>query len=355
MEQRDDLSAMSMGGPLRPEARGGDAQPPAPPLVAVLTPVYNGERYLAECIDSVLRQTYQNWQQVIVDNQSRDGTVAIAEAYARKDPRITVVRGDTFVGAAENHNRALSHLSPQAVYCKFLHADDWLFPTCLEEMVRLAETYPSIGVVGAYRLDGERVNLDGLPYPSSLVPGRELCRATLLGQVYVFGSPSSVMFRAALLRTHGFDAERFPRHSDSAACLEVLRESDFGFVHQVLTYTRRPAEAQTSLSVRLNSYLAEQLVALARYGPVFLTPAEHSQRYRSRLRRYRCFLARKLLGGADAGFWEYHRRTGATLGIPLNARRLATALLSLGADLAVRPARPLLRVLTALRKSPASV
>jgi glycosyltransferase involved in cell wall biosynthesis len=345
---------MSVGPTLRPGARGGDAQPPHP-LVGVLTPVYNGERYLAECIESVLRQTYQNWQHVIVDNQSRDGTVEIAEAYAQKDPRIKVVRGDTFVGPAENHNRALSHLSPHAAYCKFLHADDWLFPTCVEEMVGLAERYPSIGVVGAYRLDGDRVNLDGLPYPSNLVPGRELCRATLLGHVYVFGSPSSVMFRAALLRSHGFDAERFPRHSDGAACLEVLRESDFGFVHQVLTYTRRPAEAQTSLSVRLNSYLAEQLVALARYGPVFLTPAEYSQRYRSRLRRYRLFLASKLLRGADAGFWEYHRRTGATLGLPLNAGRLATALLSLGADLAVRPVRRLLRALTARRNSAASV
>jgi glycosyltransferase involved in cell wall biosynthesis len=338
VEQRDDIDIVSADQP----------------LVSVLTPVYNGERYLVECIESILRQTYRNWQHVIVDNRSRDRTATIADDYARKDPRIRVVRCDTFVGAAENHNRALRHLSQHAVYCKFLHADDWLFPTCLEQMVGLAESQPTVGVVGAYRLDGERVNLDGLPYPSTLIPGRYLCRATLLGQLYVFGSPSSVMFRAALIGKHGFDAERFRRHSDSAACLEVLRESDFGFVHQVLTYTRRPAEAQTSLSVRLNSYLAEEVVALARYGPIFLTPEEHSLRYRSRLRRYRRFLASKLLRRQDSTFWEYHRHIGVTLGLPLNTGRLALAVLSLAADFAARPARRLRRALTGLRRSTAS-
>jgi glycosyltransferase involved in cell wall biosynthesis len=354
VEQRDSVGVVNTGETLGPESSGGGGANVRPPLVGVLTPVYNGERYLAECIESVLRQTYRNWEHVIVDNRSRDRTLTIADDYARKDPRIRVVRGETFVGAAENHNRALSHLPQRAVYCKFLHADDWLFPTCLEEMVSLAETQPSVGVVGAYRLDGERVNLDGLPYPSSLVPGRTLCRATLMGHLYVFGSPSSVMFRAALIRKHGFDAERFPRHSDSAACLEVLRESDFGFVHQVLTYTRRPAEAQTSLSVRLNSYLAEQVVALARYGPIFLTPEEHSLRYKSRLRRYRRFLASNLLRRQEATFWQYHRHTGETLGLPLNAGRLAFAVLSLAVDVAARPARRVRRALTALRKSTAS-
>lgn len=317
-------------------------------LVGVLTPVYNGERYLGECIESVLQQTYLDWEHVIVDNQSTDGTVAIAEAYARKDSRIKVVRNDTFVGVAENHNRALSYLSPRAVYCKFVHADDWLFPTCLAEMVRVAELQPSVGIVGAYRLDGRRVNLDGLPFPSSVVPGREVCRATLLQHLYVFGSPSSVMYRADLIRKHGFDADAFPRHSDTGACFEILRESDFGFVHQVLSYTRRPAEAQTSLSVRFNSYLAEQVAFVSRYGPAFLSPDEHARQYRKRVRQYDQFLARNLLRRRGAAFWDYHRRLSTTAGIPLSTRRLARGLLGVTAGLALRPARPVLRTLTGL-------
>jgi hypothetical protein len=207
--------------------------------------------------------------------------------------------------------------------------------------------------VGAYRLDGESVNLDGLPFPSTVVRGRDVCRSTLLGRLYVFGSPSSVMFRAALIRQHGFDADAFPRHSDSAACLALLHESDFGFVHQVLTFTRRPLEAQTSLSVRLNSYLAEHVVALKRYGPAFLTPDEYARRYRAQLHRYHRFLANNLLR-RDPVFWDYHRHTAATLGLPLSASRLGLALLSLAINVAIRPARPLLRVLTVFRNSTAS-
>jgi hypothetical protein len=157
------------------------------------------------------------------------------------------------------------------------------------------------------------------------------------------------MFRSALIRKHPFDAETFPRHSDSGACLEILGESDFGFIHQVLTYTRRPVEAQTSLSVRLNSYLAEQLVALARYGPTFLTEDEYSARYRLLLQRYHRFLAAKLLHRSDSTFWQYHRDRAATAGVPLTPARLGLALLSLVGSIAIRPVRPLGRVLRAVR------
>ena len=60
------------------------------PLVSVLTPVYNGEKFLAECIESVLAQDYQHWEYHIVNNCSTDGTLRIAQSYADKDPRIRV-------------------------------------------------------------------------------------------------------------------------------------------------------------------------------------------------------------------------------------------------------------------------
>src|SRR4030095_4995561 len=62
----------------------------ASPLVSVVTPVYNGERYLAECIESVLAQTYQNWEYIIVNNCSTDRTREIGESYGRKDERIRI-------------------------------------------------------------------------------------------------------------------------------------------------------------------------------------------------------------------------------------------------------------------------
>ena len=71
-------------------------------LVTVLTPVYNGEQFLAKCIDSVLNQTYQNFEYIIVNNCSTDRSIEIANAYAKKDKRIRVHTNDRFVDVIEN-------------------------------------------------------------------------------------------------------------------------------------------------------------------------------------------------------------------------------------------------------------
>ena len=66
------------------------------PLVSVVTPVYNGAAHLAECIESVQRQTYQNWDYTIVDNCSTDESAIIARRYAAKDQRIRIVENEVF-------------------------------------------------------------------------------------------------------------------------------------------------------------------------------------------------------------------------------------------------------------------
>ena len=64
------------------------------PLVSVVTPVYNGAEFLVEFIESVLRQTYEDWEYVIVDNRSTDRTLEIAQSFEARDPRIRVVAAD---------------------------------------------------------------------------------------------------------------------------------------------------------------------------------------------------------------------------------------------------------------------
>jgi glycosyltransferase involved in cell wall biosynthesis len=87
------------------------------PLVSVVTPVYNGEAYLAECIESVLGQTYKNFEYIIVNNCSKDRSLDIALAYAKRDSRVRVHNNEKFVGVIENHNIAFSLISPAAKYC----------------------------------------------------------------------------------------------------------------------------------------------------------------------------------------------------------------------------------------------
>src|SRR5579872_2852933 len=105
------------------------------PLVSIVTPMYNEEERVAECIASVLAQTYQNWEYVIVDNCSKDGSAAIARRYATKDARIRVYENQQFLRAVPNFNGALRLISAASTYCKIVFADDWIFPECLERMV----------------------------------------------------------------------------------------------------------------------------------------------------------------------------------------------------------------------------
>jgi len=124
------------------------------PLVSVVTPVYNGAPYLAECIESVLGQTYSNFEHIIMDNCSTDGTSNIANEYAKKDSRIRVYRNDVLLDIIPNHNRAFRSISAESKYCKVVCGDDWIFPECIARMTCLAEANPSIGVMSAYQLSG---------------------------------------------------------------------------------------------------------------------------------------------------------------------------------------------------------
>ena len=299
------------------------------PLVSVVTPVYNGEKYLSECIESVLAQTHQNWEYLIVNNCSTDRTREIAEGYAQQDLRIRIHHNEELVSAIENHHLAFGLLSPESKYCKVLHADDWLFSECLVQMVGVAEAYPSVGIVGAYRLDGVRVNLDGLPYPSTFVSGREVCRARFLGGPYVFGSPSSLLIRAEIIRARKtfYDEAHFARHADAAACYEILQEWDFGFVHQVLTYTRRHNEAATAHARKMNSYIAGSLLILKKYGPIYLSHIEYSHCLKRRLQSYYRFLAKSTFQWHDQQFWRFHRTVLQSVGCSLTSVEFLKALL----------------------------
>jgi len=261
------------------------------PLVSFLTPAYNGEKYIRQCIESVLNQSYGNWEYVIINNCSKDSTLEIAREYAAGDERIRVHDNEEFVGVIENHNIAVGQMSGESKYCKIVQADDFIYPTCTEEMVRVAEKYPSVGLVGSYRLCGDHVDQDGLPFPSEFVTGRDMCRLHFLDAIHTFGSPTATLIRAELIRKRRPFYREENIHADTEVCLEVLLESDFGFVHQVLSYTRLHEETVTSRTVqRLSTGYLGYFELLQKYGPDYLSEEE----FRSEAGRARSALYRAL-------------------------------------------------------------
>lgn len=294
------------------------------PLVTVVTPVYNGGDFLAECIESVLKQTYQNYEYIIVNNCSTDRTLEVAQQHAQQDSRIRIHNNERFVPVIDNHNIAFSLISPMAKYCKVVSADDFLFPECISRLVECAEANPGAALIGSYQLSGDHIRWQGFNYPKALISGVDLCRQIFLGEDknFGFGTPTSMLYRADLVRASNAFYPNSSPHADTSACFSSLRTADFGFVYQVLSYERTHQSTQSFWSAQINRYASAILNDLIEYGPWYLSSKEQRQQIKRALNDYHRFLAVNwLIGSRNKDFWNYHETRLRELGYPL--RRFA--------------------------------
>lgn len=140
--------------PETPETETPATETPTP-AVSIGLPVYNGERYLAEAIDAILAQTYRDFELIISDNASTDGTQAICERYAAADPRVRYDRLETNLGAAPNYNRLLD--LARGRYFKWGAHDDNIRPTFLAQCVAVLDARPDVvcAYPATFVIDGE--------------------------------------------------------------------------------------------------------------------------------------------------------------------------------------------------------
>lgn len=123
------------------------------PLISVITPAYNAERFIGETIESVMNQTYSNWEMIIVDDQSTDSTVAIINAYQQKDDRIKVYVLSENSGSAIARNEAMKMAKGR--YIAFLDSDDAWYPEKLEKQLRFMQQNDIAFSFTKYRRIGE--------------------------------------------------------------------------------------------------------------------------------------------------------------------------------------------------------
>jgi glycosyltransferase involved in cell wall biosynthesis len=285
------------------------------PLVSIVTPFYNTAPYLAECIESVLAQTYPHFEYILMDNCSTDGSGEIADTYARRDSRIRVIQCSEFLAQLANYNRALRQISDNSEYCKIVQADDWIFPECLQLMVRAFKQSESIGLVSSYWITGNDLGAAGFPTQTPMLPGKECVRWYLRTGITPFGSQTQVMYRSCLVRRHeAFYNISFP-FADIQKSIEILEHWDFGFVYQVLSFTRKDNESilhQVLLPMKAHA-LALHIMA-QRYASVFFQAGEvASILAKYKLHYYRA-LARAALQLKGPTFWRFHKAGLKALG-----------------------------------------
>jgi glycosyltransferase involved in cell wall biosynthesis len=293
------------------------------PLVSVVTPFFNTARYLAECVESVLAQSLGDFEYLLVDNQSTDGSAEVAARYAARDPRIRVLRNERFLSQVENYNGALERASPGSRYLKVMQADDALFPDCLARLVEIAERDPRIGLVGSYYLKGPAPRGGGMDHRTWRLEGVEACRRMLLVPgFFPVGSPTSVLYRADLVRGRRPFYATGRYHEDTEAAFEILLGNDLGFVPQVLSFLRTDNESISSAARRFDPDPLDHLILLERYGPAVLSEEELDVQRRREWSAYLGGLRRSMLRSGSRDRWRYHAAGLETIGVRLRLRDL---------------------------------
>lgn len=172
------------------------------PKVSVIMPVYNGETYIAAAIESILNQTYQDFELILVDDCGHDASMDIAEAYSHKDSRIRIIRNEENKGIAYSRNVGLAQC--RGDYIAIMDDDDYSFPYRFEKQVEYLESHPDIGVLGgsAQWID-EKGNVIKEAVPVLTDPA-------YIKAMYLFFNifnNSEVMFRRALITEHHIQYE----------------------------------------------------------------------------------------------------------------------------------------------------
>lgn len=167
----------------------------ATPAVSVLMTAFNRERYIGASIESVLAQRFTDFELLITDNQSTDGTLAVARAWAARDARIRVEVNERNLGQFGNRNRAAS--LARGRFLKYHDSDDLMYPHCLEQMVGHLEAEPRAGFAlsTAWAWPGG-------PMPMLLTP-RQCYQREFLGFGMFMCGPACGLFRTDVFRDLG--------------------------------------------------------------------------------------------------------------------------------------------------------
>ena len=151
-------------------------------LVSIITPSYNSEKYIFQTIESVLNQTYENWEMIIVDDASIDNSINIIESYTKKDNRIKLIKLKKNNGPAIARNVGIKNAKGR--YIAFLDSDDLWLPTKLEKQINFMKKN-DVGLCYSsyYLIDEKSNNIGKFNIPKEKVTYFELLKTCIIGNL----------------------------------------------------------------------------------------------------------------------------------------------------------------------------
>ena len=246
------------------------------PLVSVLVPVFNGDRYLDEALRCAQRQTYRNLEIIVRDDGSDDDSGLVAESFCSRDSRFTYIPGGTRrLGGTGNMVELLGLASGEFV--KFLHQDDRLEPACVERLVRPLRFDDSLTMATSsrYRIDAAGnttptapVAYQPLQAGNGKLAGADMVRRMVTTLTNQLGEPSVALFRNGVVAPeHAFvlDEITYSYLNDVALWTNLLLAGDL-YWHALPLSSFRSHESQRSAQLSESVTLAAELAAYLRFG-----------------------------------------------------------------------------------------
>jgi GT2 family glycosyltransferase len=249
-----------------------------PVKVSVCLPVFDGKKYLGAAMESVLSQTEANFELVIVDDNSSDGSWSLIQEWAAKDPRIKASRNAQTRGLFPNYNRCLSLATGE--FIKLFAQDDVLEPDTIKTMLDAFERNPSAVLVttGKNWIDDSGTTIKRVVQfqDDRLIGGRDAILYNMIAITNWIGEPSTGLFRRR--ENISFDT-RFCHYGDLDLWFQLLRTGDHFYIASPLVQFRRHEQSATSKNLKSMAFAADILLLGDKYIDVLQTIGETRDHY----------------------------------------------------------------------------
>lgn len=273
----------------------------SPPLVSVITTVFNREEYIEDSIKSVLASTYQNFELIIVDDRSTDNSFNIATEWSEKDSRIKVFKNEVNLGDYPNRNKAASYATGK--YLKYVDADDMIYPHCLEVMVRDMEANPQAALGLSIVENSYKIK------PYFLSPEESIRTNFLKYEVFLSSPLTAIINREKFNEVNGFSGKKHV--SDKELWFTLASKYGVLIITFGLVFWRSHGDQQSFIGrTTPNGVLAryqssEVIFALSK---PFLSEQEMNDVYKVRNRKYARLYFRKILRDRDFQFASAYKK-----------------------------------------------
>lgn len=258
------------------------------PTVSIILPVYNGEKTLARCVESILNQTYRDFELLLVDDGSQDGSAALCDRYGAADARVRVFHQEN-AGVSAARNLALSEA--RGAYLQFVDCDDWITADATHALVQAAQEHDcDLVIADFYRVVGDRVSHKGDIDETGVFTREDFAIYMMENPAdYYYGVLWNKLFRGDLVRKHGIKMD--PEMSwceDFMFNLEYLRYAERFIALQVpIYYYVKTKGSLVSQGLTITKTVRMKRIMFEYYNRFFKTVLDEEEYEKSRLKVYR--------------------------------------------------------------------